>query len=105
MQDFKVVREDIEDIKLALTEIQTTLDETYEKAVELLEAVENSGNWLGEAHLVGAAFLRLTTQYHGMLSAAENRPVEQAYEGLNTFLETDSEFYDNWELYQELLQI
>lgn len=105
MQDFKVVRDDISEIKLALEEIQTTLDETYEKAIELLDSVENSGNWLGESHLVGVAFLKLTTQYHAMLAGTENRPVEQAYEGLNAFLETDSEFYENWEKYQELLQI
>lgn len=105
MQDFKLVRDDISAIKLALEEIQATLDETYEKAIELQDSVTNSGNWLGEAHKVGAAFLDLTTKYHAMLAGGEKRPVEQAYEGLGTFLDIDSEFYDNWEKYQEILQI
>lgn len=105
MQDFKVVRDDISEIKLALEEIQATLDETYGKAIELQASVENPENWSGESHKVGVAFLDLTTKYHAMLAGGEKRPVEQAYEGLGTFLDTDSEFYDNWETYQELLKI
>ena len=104
MQDFKAERTKIEEVKMQLEQIQNTLDETYEKAVKLQDLMD-AGGWRGEAFEVGMAFLDLTIQYHEKLSGGGEGPTKQAYDDLEKYLKADSEFYGNWERYQELLGI
>lgn len=102
MQDFKCVTSDIKEIKKVLDEIQTLLDESYKEALSVQADLESPDNWMGEAQLVGAAFMDLVTQYHKLLAGDGAGPVKEASDGMQNYLDKDEVFYDEWSEYQEI---
>lgn len=105
MEDFKCVYDDFLAIKNSLMELHDVLTDTYNKAAELQQAMNDTEKWDGEAHLVAMAFMDLVVQYHGLLAEQGDDPVRQAYEDMQKFLDADDVFYDGWQDYQELLKV
>lgn len=105
MEDFKCERSKLEEVRDYLKDTNAILTGTYDKASNLLVAMDNKECWNGESHLVGMAFLKLTVQYHKLLTEFGNAPVQQAYEDLDKYLEADLDFYENWESYKEMIKI
>lgn len=105
MADFKCVTDTINTLKTTLDEIQTIMEDTYGKARTVQAHLNDTKNWAGEAQLVGAAFLDIVVQYHGMFVPEEDGPLVQASQALQDYLDRDAVFYENWSDYQDLEDI
>ena len=102
MTDFKGNADKISEIKETLDSIQTTLEETFRRALTVKRTLNDETIWAGDAQLVGAAFLDLVSQYHEKLAWEQGGPVKQASESLQEYLDTDEVFYESWQDHVDL---
>ncbi len=101
MEDFKCVTDTLFPIMRELRAIQNELDSSLAEAKNVLEETRDNELWNGEAALVGRAFLDLVVKYHSQLAGETGEsPVEQAYTGLDEYVQANSLFYDEWSEYQ-----
>lgn len=105
MDNFKCDTDQMEQMKITLSEIQDILSEVHNLGEKLQTMVESGDEWEGAANKTGAAFLALVVEFNRQLGSAAGGPVKEAYEGVGEYLDNDSVFYDEWTEYQEVKKI
>lgn len=109
MQDFKMSGANMNCLIENLIKIQNLMDASYGQLDRLLQRVEGSGEWEGEAHTIFMAYMSLMKEYHKRFTnhAPEGcgNPLQEALEALNAHGERVDSFYREFSEYRKLEEI
>lgn len=106
MENFQITSSNMISIRTKLEEVNTNVDESFEKLTTLLSNIDTDKAWEGESANTFWCYMDLMKQYHGAFSSSsESCPITQAIKALKDCEGNVESFYSDFEEYKNMENI